>query len=113
MSLLGQPSSPGTGVAAYVVRLDRSHYYSLDFKITQTFGPIKIAGVPGASLPRGFQASPAEMPTTEGYNFIVAMQYEINTDTHDMEFVPQNYAKWADDLFSGLKEKMSFGSRSN
>lgn len=107
MSLVEHPSSPATGVAQYIVRLARPGYFLIDFKITPTFGPITVAGVAGASIPKGFQPAQGIAPTTLGYPFIVTMTYEIHK-VHDATFQPDDYAKWADALFIGLKQRMAY-----
>lgn len=109
-SFLEHPSSPKTGVAQYVVRLERPGYFLIDLVVTQTIGPIEIAGVTGASLPKGFQPGPRDLPTTAGYPFIITMTYEIHR-TSDMEFSTEDYVKWADGLFGALKQRMAFDSR--
>ncbi len=105
-SLLEQPSSPKTGVAQYAVRFERPGYFLVDLLVTQTFGPITVTGVTGASVPKGFQPSPGELPTTMGYPFIITMTYEIH-HTSDVEFSPEDYMKWADGLFAALKQRMA------
>jgi hypothetical protein len=106
LSLIEHPSSPTTGVAQYIVRLERPGYLSLDFKVTQTLGPITVGGVSGASVPKGFQPTPGGAPIV-GYPFIVTMTYEIHR-IKDGEFQTEDYAKWADALFAGLKQKMAY-----
>jgi hypothetical protein len=105
MSLIEYPSSPATGVAQYIVRLERKDHFLIDFKVTPTLGPVTVSGVTGASVPRGFQPAPGEVSTVVGYPFIVTMTYEIHR-TDDQQFMADDYAKWAESLFAALKQRM-------
>jgi hypothetical protein len=107
-SLIERPSSPTTGVAQYIVRLERPGYFLIDFTITPTIGPITVTGVSGASIPRGFQPNPGEAPTIVGYPFIVTMKYEIHRTNDGQSWTEEDYVKWADGLFAGLKQRMAF-----
>ncbi len=105
-----QPSSPQTGPAAYIVRLDRPQYFTIDFRVTQTLGPVTVAGVTGASIPTGFQAADSVAATTVGCPFIVTVKYEIQRSKQNAEFQPDDYMKWAESLLSALKERLAFES---
>jgi hypothetical protein len=106
ISLIEHPTSPATGVAQYIVRLERPGYFSIDFKVTQTLGPIRVTGVSGASMPKGFHPASGTMDAMLGYPFIVTMAYEIQR-TNDDDFRPEDYVTWVDALFAGLKQRMS------
>jgi len=85
------------------VVLKRAGYFRWEIKVTQSFGPIIVAGVPGASLPPGFKTS---IPGVEGYPFVVTMNLQVERP-NDPNFRPDDYVQWGSSTFSALKEWMA------
>jgi hypothetical protein len=77
------------------VRLERSGYYRIDFVTSPS---IAIQGQP----PAGFQTP---TPSVNSYPVTVTMNYEVQRRGDGFE--PDIYARWADSLFSGLKDIMA------
>jgi hypothetical protein len=85
------------------VQLRRDGYFEWEIRVTQSFGPIMVTGVPGASLPPGFKTS---VPGAEGYPFVVTMNLQIE-HPNDAGFRPDDYLLWGTSTFSALKEQMA------
>lgn len=87
----------------YVVRIDRSGYFSMEYVI-ENFGGTGVGNVP-----KHFITPYAS--TTMQWAFFVTMRYAIQRRTEE-DFHPEDYALWADALFAGLNQKLSFGEAS-
>jgi hypothetical protein len=92
-------SNPEKGqVLTCTVRLEKSGYFLLDFDVQP--GPAM-----NNQLPAGFSTQAIQGTTT--YSVSIAMSYVIQR-RRDHGFEPEQYAAWADSIFSGLKARMGF-----
>ncbi len=94
VSLREEP--PGNGPLGCIVRLERPAGYRIDFITSPS---IAMPGQP----PAGFQSPIANVSS---YPVTITMNYEVQSNG-DTTFDPAAYVRWAEDLFSGLKNIMA------
>lgn len=89
IDLLGDEADRG-------VRLERRGFYQLKFTVTCTFGGSE-------SVPENFYTHEQDV---DSYDCRITMNYRIQQQFDD-GFAPSRYARWADDLFAGMKTVMA------
>jgi hypothetical protein len=79
-----------------MVRLERPSYFKIDFSVS----PFGATG----GLPENFQTDAELAKGTQTYSFDVVMEYIIEREHSN--FAAEEYAKWAEALFSALRERV-------
>ena len=100
VELLYVPTSPGTGPSKHVVRLDKPHYFQIDFKV-ESLGSTGL-GV----LPKGVELDPELAAVCETYQLKVTIKAVFKKFTAGSS-ESSEYKEWANWLFAGLQEKLS------
>ena len=95
-TIVSLKEKPSGGPLECTVRFERPEYYRIDFIVSPS---ISMTGQP----PAGFEST---LTGVSSYPVTVTMTYEIQK-RGDGGFEPEIYARWADELFSGLKNIMA------
>lgn len=97
-----ESSSVFGDMASYGIRFERQKYITLEFLATEKPA---IIGIPTGQNP----ASPKRYITSRkgivGYPFVITMRYKIER-SNDPAFASEEYSKWAESLFTGLRKQM-------
>lgn len=99
VELLSVPVSPGTGPAKHVVRLDKAHYFQIDFKVE----PLGSTGL--GVLPKGVELAPELAAVCETFQLKVTMEAVFKKFTAGSS-ESSEYKEWANWLFARLQDEL-------
>jgi hypothetical protein len=100
VKLLYVPISPSTRVERHVVRLEKPHYFQIDFIVEP------LGGTGLGVLPSGVQLDPKIAAVCETYQLKVTMDAVFKKFTAGSS-ESSEYKEWVNWLFAGVKERLS------